>query len=84
MRDWCIIKKKCLIILAKLLKNILQLLTGLELDICHVIKGYDSKLQKWQNFKTILAPINLLFKIVINLKILESSQEYFYSEVVCS
>ena len=36
----------------------------------------DLKLQKLQDFKTILAAIHLLFKIVINLKILENSQEY--------
>ena len=39
----------------------------------------DLKLQKLQDFKTILAAIHLLFKIVINLKILEKSQEYIYS-----
>ena len=31
-------KKNCLIILAKFLKGILQLLTGLQFDICYVIK----------------------------------------------
>ena len=36
----------------------------------------DLKLQKLQDFKTILAAI-------INLKILENSQEYVYSEVIC-
>ena len=39
-------------------------------------------MQKLQDFKTILAAIHLLFKIVINLKILENSQEYVYSEVL--
>ena len=48
----------------------MKLLTGLQFDICYVIK-------------TILAAIHLLFKIVINLKILENSQEYLYSEVTC-
>ena len=43
----------------------------------------DSKLQKLQDFKTILAAIPLLFKIVINLKILQNSQEDVYSEVLC-
>ena len=38
-------------------------------------------MQKLQDFLTILAAINWLFKIVINLKILEDSQEYAYSEV---
>ena len=32
-------KKNCLIILAKFLKNILQLLTGLQFDIYYVIKA---------------------------------------------
>ena len=57
-------------ILAKFLKNILQLLTGLQFDICYVIK-------------TILATIHLLFKIVLNLKISKNSQEYLYCEVIC-
>ena len=35
----------------------------------------DLKLQKLQDFKTILAAIHLVFKTVINLKILENSQE---------
>ena len=43
----------------------------------------DSKLQKLQDFKTILAAIHLLFKIFINLEILGNSQEYVYSEVIC-
>ena len=43
----------------------------------------DSKLQKLQDFGTILAANNLLFKVVINLEILEKSQEYIYSEVIC-
>ena len=40
------IKKNGLIILAKFLKNILQLLTGLQFDICYVIKtrvGFEIK-----------------------------------------
>ena len=44
---------------------------------------WDSKLQKIQDFQTTLATIHLLFKMVINLKILENSQEYVYSEVIC-
>ena len=43
---------------------------------------WDSKLQKIQDFQTILATIHLLFKMVINLKILENSQEYVYGEVI--
>ena len=35
----------------------------------------DLKLQKLQDFKNILAAIHLVFKIVINLKILENSHE---------
>ena len=42
----------------------------------------DSKLQKCQDFKTILADVYLLFQIVMNLKILENSQEYVFSEVI--
>ena len=41
-------------------------------------------MQKLEDFiKTILAAIHLLFKTVINLKILENSQEYVDSEVIC-
>ena len=43
----------------------------------------DSKLRKLLDFETILAAIDLLFKIVINLEILKFSQEYIYSEVIC-
>ena len=39
-------KKNYLVILAKLLKNILQLLKGLHFDICYVKQEKDSKLQK--------------------------------------
>ena len=31
-------KKNCLIVLAKFLTNILELLTGLQFDICYAIK----------------------------------------------
>ena len=31
-------KKNCFIILARFLKNVLQLLTGLQFDICDIIK----------------------------------------------
>ena len=41
----------------------------------------DLKLQKLQDFKTIFEAIHLPFKIVVNLTILENSQEYVYSEV---
>ena len=73
-----------MIILAKFLKNILQLLTGLDYNLIFamLLKQYlDSKLQKLQDFKIILAAIHLLFKIVINLTLLENSQAYVYSEV---
>ena len=39
----------------------------------------DPKLQKLQDFQTILEAIHLLF----NLTILETSHEYVYSEVIC-
>ena len=72
-------------ILKKFLKNILELLTGLQFDICYVIlkQGLNSKLQKLQDFKTILGAIHLLFKVVIDLTVLENSQEYLYREVIC-
>ena len=72
-------------ILAKFFKkNLLQLQTKLQFDICYVIKtrvGF--KIAEITRFKTILAAIQWLFKIVINLIILENSQEYVYSEVIC-
>ena len=43
---------------------------------------WDSKMQKLQDFKTIFAATHLLFKIVINLRILKNSQEYVYNEVI--
>ena len=61
----------------------MQLLIGLQFDICYVIKtrvGF--AIQKWQDFKTILAGFHLLFKIISNLKILENCQEYVYSELI--
>ena len=72
-------------ILKKFLKNILELLTGLQFDICYVILKQDlnSKLQKLQDFKTILGAIHLLFKVVIDLTVLENSQGYLYREVIC-
>ena len=36
-----------------------------------------------QDFKTILAAIHLIFKIVINVKIIENFQGFVYSEVIC-
>ena len=71
-------KKNCLIILAKFLKNILHLLTGLQFDICYVIKTrVGLKIAEITRFSDYLA-IHLLFKIVINLKT-EHSQEYICS-----
>ena len=67
---------------SKILQNILQLLTGLQFDML-LNEEQNSKLQKLQDLKTTLAGIHLLFKIVINLKILKNSQEYVYSKVIC-
>ena len=67
---------------SKILQNILQLLTGLQFDML-LNEKQNSKLQKLQDLKTTLAGIHLLFKIVINLKILKNSQEYVYSKVIC-
>ena len=61
-------------------------MTGLQFDICYVIKtrvGFEiAEITRFVS--TYLAAIHLLFKIVINLKILEDSQEYVYSEVIYS
>ena len=38
-------------------------------------------MQKLQDIQTVLAAIHLLFKIVINLKILKNSQEYVHGDV---
>ena len=44
-------KKNCLTILAKFLKNILKLLAGLQFDICYAIKTrVGLELQKLQKF----------------------------------
>ena len=59
-------------------------MTGLQFDTCYVIKtraGFE--IAEISICATNLAAIHLLFKIVIYLKILENSQEYVYSEVIC-
>ena len=66
--------------LAIFLKNILQLLTGVQFDICYVIKtrvGFEIV-----EITRFLTAIHLLFKIVIHLNSV-IHQEYVYSEVVC-
>ena len=71
-------------ILAKFFKNILQPPTGLQFDIFYVIKtrvGF--KIAEITRFLNYFKRYHLLFEIVINLKLLESSQEYVYSEVTC-
>ena len=53
-------KKKCLIILVKFLKNILLLLTGLQFDVCYVIKTREGfEIAEITRFLTILAAIHL-------------------------
>ena len=70
-------KKNCLIISAKFLKDILQLLTGLQFDICYVIKTrVESGIAEIKRFLNYFSRYSFAFKIVINLKILENSQEY--------
>ena len=60
----------------------MQLLTRLQLDICYVIKiRVGLEIAEITRFLIILAATHILFKIVINLKILENSQHYIYSEV---
>ena len=70
--------------LAKFLKNMLQLLTGLQFDICCVIKArFGFEIGEIARFLNYFIFIHLLFKIVINLTILENSQEYAYSKFIC-
>ena len=70
--------------IAKFLTNILHLLTGLQFDICYVTKtrvGFEiAEIVRFLNY---FKAIQLLFKIVINLIILENSQEYVNIEVIC-
>ena len=57
-------------------------MTRLQLDICYVIKiRVGLEIAEITRFLIILAATHILFKIVINLKILENSQHYIYSEV---
>ena len=68
---------------SKILKKYFSAIDRIQFDIWYVLKtrvGF--KIEKLQSFKTILAAIHLLFEIVINMKILENSQEYIYSEVI--
>ena len=72
-------------ILAKFLKNILHLLTGLRFDIFYVIKtgsGFETaEITRLLNYFRGYSFAPYLF-LVIYLKILENSQEYVYSEVI--
>ena len=53
-------KKNCLIILVKFLKNILLLLTGRQFDVCYVIKTREGfEIAEITRFLTILAAIHL-------------------------
>ena len=63
-------------------KNILQLLTRLQFDNCYVFKtriGFE--IAEITRFLVILAATHILFKIVINLKILENSQHYIIAKL---
>ena len=65
-------KEIYLIVLAKFLKNILKLLTGLQFDICYVINTrVEFEIAEVTRFLNYFRAIHLLFKIVIKLKILE-------------
>ena len=56
-------KKNCLIILVKFLKNILLLLTGLQFDVCYVIKTREGfEIAEITRFLTTLAAIHLCKK----------------------
>ena len=67
-------------------------MTGLQFHVCYVIKTrVEFGIVEITRFVNYLRNSHLLFKIVINLKILENSQEYFlensqeyvFSEVIC-
>ena len=57
----------------------MQLLAGLQFDVCYIIKtrvGFEiAEMTRFLNYFS-----SYLFVLVINLKILENSQEYVYSE----
>ena len=62
-------------------ENILQLLTGLQFDICYIIKtrvGFKiAEMTRFLNYNG-----SYSFALQNNLKILENSREYVYSEVI--
>ena len=66
---------------SKILKNFLQLFTGLQFYIYYIIKTAEFKIAEMTRFFNYLSSYS--FVPVINLKILENSQECVYSEIVC-
>ena len=59
------------------IENILQLFTGLQFDICHVIKtrvGF--KIAEMTRFLNYFCSYSFALQKIVNLKILENSQEY--------
>ena len=64
------------------IKNILQLLPGLEFDICYVIKErVRFGIAEMTNFLNYIGSYSFTLK-TFNLEILENSLEYVYSEVI--
>ena len=61
----------------------MQLLTGLQFDICYVIKtrvGF--KIAEMTRFLNYIGSYSFALQKIVNLKILENSQEYTHSEVI--
>ena len=60
----------------------MQLLTGLQFDICYIIKtGVGFKIAEMTRFLSYIGSNSFAFQN-FNQKILENSQEYVYSEVI--
>ena len=61
----------------------MQLLTGLQFDICYVIKTrVRFKIAEMTRFLNYIGSCSIARQKIVNLKILENSQEYTYSEVI--
>ena len=64
------------------IEKILQLLTGLQFDICYVIKTrVRFKIAEMTRYLNYISTYS--FALNINLKILENSLKYVYSDVIC-
>ena len=62
----------------------MQLLAGLQSDICYVIKtGIGFETAEITRFLNYFSSYSFTLKMVFNLKTLENFQEYVHSEVTC-